>query len=410
MIKIVHIQKHLPSSGNAAFRLHEAMLRNNLDSSMLSLTSDIEDSSFIRHLNKKAQLISFLNSRIENTVTKDKIKEFGLFSYPILGSDISKLSQVTEADIIYLHWAIGGLLTLRGIEKLLKLGKPVVIFMHDMWSITGGCHYSFDCEKFKVHCKNCQNFPINKKIDLSFIEFNKKAKLNNKYENIYFIAPSIWLYNQARSSFLTVRKPIYYIPNILNKKLFQPIGKRECRKLLDVDPLATIIAFGAVSIDNPYKGWKYLQEALSILKHHTDNKNILILIFGGAYNKEVADKIHFPVKFLGRLRDDYSTALVYNASNVFVAPSLADNLPTTVMESLACGTPVIGFDIGGIPDMIQHKRNGYLAKYKDAEDLANGIIYCIENNILGNIETKFDEDQIIDSHLNLFKELNLSIN
>jgi glycosyltransferase involved in cell wall biosynthesis len=376
---------------------------------MLSLTSDIEDSPFIKYLNKKAQFISFLNSKIEGRVTKDKIKEFGLFSYPILGSDLSKLSQVIEADIIYLHWAIGGLLTLGGIEKLLKLGKPVVMFMHDMWSITGGCHYSFDCEKFKVHCHNCQNFPPNKKIDLSFIEFNKKAKLFNKYENIYFISPSTWLYNQAKSSLLTARKPIYYISNVLNKRLFQPINKRECRKLLDIDPLAITIAFGAASIDNPYKGWKYLQEALTIFKHHNGNKNILILIFGGVYNKKIADNIHFPIKFLGRLRDDYSTALAYNAANVFVAPSLADNLPTTVMESLACGTPVTGFDVGGIPNMIQHKQNGYLAKYKDSKDLADGIIYCIENNILGSIEATFNEDQIIDKHLALFKELNLGI-
>lgn len=374
---------------------------------MLSLTSDIEDSSFIKHLNKKAQLISFLNSKIENRVTKDKIKEFGLFSYPILGTDISKLNQVIKADIIYLHWAIGGLLTLGGIEKLLKLGKPVIMFMHDMWSITGGCHYSFDCEKFAVHCQNCQNFPSNKKIDLSFIEFNKKAKLYNKYQNIYFISPSTWLYNQARLSLLTARKPIYYIPNILNKRLFQPIDKRECRKLLDINPLAIVVAFGAVSIDNPYKGWKYLQEALTILKLY--NENILILIFGEVYNKEIVDNIQFPIKFLGRLRDDYSTALAYNAANVFVAPSLADNLPTTVMESLACGTPVTGFDIGGIPDMIQHKQNGYLAKYKDAQDLADGIIYCIKNDILGKTDPKFNEDQIIDKHLTLFKELNLGI-
>ena len=407
MIKIIHIQKHLPSSGNAAFRLHEAMRRNNLDSSMLSLTSDIEGSPFIKHLNKKAQLISFLNSKIENRVTKDKIKEFGLFSYPILGTDISKLNQVIKADIIYVHWAIGGLLTLNGIEELLKLGKPVIMFMHDMWSITGGCHYSFDCEKFAVHCQNCQNFPSNKKIDLSFIEFNKKAKVYNKYQNIYFISPSTWLYNQARSSLLTARKPIYYIPNILNKRLFQPIDKRECRKLLDINPLAIVVAFGAVSIDNPYKGWKYLQEALNILKLY--NENILILIFGEVYNKEIVDNIQFPIKFLGRLRDDYSTALAYNAANVFVAPSLADNLPTTVMESLACGTPVTGFDIGGIPDMIQHKENGYLAKYKDAQDLADGIIYCIKNDILGKTDPKFNEDQIIDRHLTLFKELNLGI-
>ncbi len=102
------------------------------------------------------------------------------------------------------------------------------------------------------------------------------------------------------------------------------------------------------------------------------------MIFGGGYNKEIADTVPFKTRFMGFLKDEYSTVLVYNAIDVFVTPSLADNFPTTVLECQACGTPVVGFEVGGIPEIIKHKENGYLAKYKDADDLANGIRFCLE--------------------------------
>jgi glycosyltransferase involved in cell wall biosynthesis len=402
MIKAIHLQRHLPASGNAAFRLHEAMRLSGIDSTMLSLSSDIEESKQIKHLGKKSSLISLLDARCGSFLTKSKKKEFGIFSYPLFGTDVSKLPQIQNADFVYLHWVIGGFLSLHGIENLCKIGKPIILFIHDMWPITGGCHYSFDCEKFKIECNNCQIFPKEKKIDLALKEFKKKLILYSKYNNLFFVSPSKWMYNQIKESTLTKEKPVFHIPNIINNKVFKQNNRLEARRILDLDSDSLIISFGAVSVDSPYKGWSYLQEALSILKCRNQQKNILVVIFGSGFNEQIERDIPFPIRFLGRLRDDFSTALLYNASNIFVAPSLADNLPTTIMESLACGTAVVGFNIGGIPDMVIHKKNGYLANYKDSSDLAAGIEYCIENNLKGYLSEDFKREILIEKHLKLF--------
>jgi len=402
MPRVVHLQTHLPSSGNAAYRLHEAFLQSGIESTMVSLSSDKERSEQISFLGAKARIVSIINEKVQDYITGKTVREFGAFSYPVLGTDISDNEQIKNADIIYLHWVIGGFLNLKNIEQLVKLNKPVIFFMHDMWTITGGCHHSFTCEKYKLECNNCQVFPQVSNNDLSSKQFNKKSKLYSKYKNLYFVSPSKWLYNCAQQSALTKSKPIFHIPNVIDKTLFKAVDKSVAKQLLNIDTSETVITFGAVSVTSPYKGWEYLKKALDILHQSNTTKKITALLFGSMYDKQLAESIPFPTRFIGRLRDDYSTALVYNASDVFVAPSIADNLPTTVMESLCCGTPVVGFDIGGIPDMIIHKKNGYLAKYKDATDLAEGINYCIENSMKGYLSGDFDTSEIIHKHLELF--------
>ena len=175
--------------------------------------------------------------------------------------------------------------------------------------------------------------------------------------------------------------------------------------ILNINIDNIVLAFGAVSIKSPYKGWMYFKKALQILKAESGMPNITVLIFGGDFNKQEADQIPFETKYMGFLRDEYSTALVYNAADVFIAPSLADNLPTTVMQSLSCATAVVAFDIGGISDMIVHKQNGYLSKYKDAEDIANGIRECLDKNIKGYFVPVFDKDRIINTHIDLINRI-----
>lgn len=406
MIKVVHIQKHLPTSGNAALRLHSAMLEAGIDSTMLSLSADVSGER-IRHLHNVYQIISFFDEKILRYLTRKAVKKFGLFSFPVLGSNISNKNQIRNADIIYLHWINGGFLNLHSIKKLVKLNKPVVFFMHDMWTITGGCHHSFQCEKYKEECNRCQIFSEQKENDLSRIEFVRKARLLASFNNFYFIAPSTWLYNCTKQSKLTVDKPVFYIPNIIDNKLFKPFGKALAKQILNINTDKTVISFGAISVNSPYKGLDYLKSALRLLEAKLEVDKCLILVFGSACDKQMSEDIPYEIKFLGKLRDDLSTVITYNASDVFIAPSLADNLPTTVMESLCCGTPVVGFNVGGIPDMISHKVNGYLAKYKDAEDLSTGIMYCLENNIHGKLLPVFEPDNVIKKHLDLFGSLNI---
>ncbi len=407
MVKLVHVQKHLPSSGNAAHRLHNAFLDAGYESSMLSLSSDISGDDKIYSLSKLYQALSFIDGKILKCLTRKAEKRYGLFSFPVLGIDISKSDQIRNADIIYIHWINGGFLNLKSLRKLARLGKPVVFFMHDMWTITGGCHHSFTCDKYKNGCDHCPIFPSRSLIDLSKIEFIKKYKLFSKYENLYFIAPSKWLYSCAQESLLTKGRTISYIPDLVNNKLYKPFSKSIAKRILEIEDDRVVISFGAISVDSPYKGWSYLRDALNILQNKLNNKKVLVLIFGSAKNSEIEKSIPFDTRFLGRLRDDLSSNIVYNAADVFIAPSLAETFGLVIAESLLCGTPVVAFDVGGIPDLIDHKKNGYLAKYKDSGDLAEGIIYCLENRIEGKLDTFFEPDRIIKMHSSLIKRIGL---
>lgn len=410
MVKVVQIQYSTESGARSALRLQNAFMQDGIDSSIISLQLGVTKLPGITYLGQKQKIISRIDVRVQTFLLKKMHKEFGLFSYPVLGSDISHFEEVQDADIIYIHWALNGFLNFKSLEKLAALNKPVVIVMHDMWNISGGCHYSFTCEKYKTGCSNCQMFIANKSDDLAFAGFKKKLNLYNKFSNLYFISPSKWLYNSAKEALLTKNKPVFYIPNVLDNKLFKPFDKSIAKNILNINSAQTVIAFGAVSVNSPYKGWPYLQKALELLQQEEMYKNILVLIFGSGYSREIADAIPFKTKFMGYLGDEYSTMIVYNAADVFIVPSLADNQPTTVQESLCCGTPVVGFNVGGIPDMIEHKKNGYLANYKDSEDIAGGVKYCLQNKLKGYMLPDFEPVNTIQKHKFLFDYIKQSTN
>lgn len=402
--KVVQLQIFTSSSGKAALRLHNAFLQTGIDSSIVSLRAEINDDDKTFQKGRTPKIISRLDSLLQKFITQGALHQFGLFSYPLLGNDISQMKVIKEADFIYIHWVLGGFLNFASIEKLANLGKPILFIMHDMWTITGGCHHSFSCEKYKSACYNCQIFPEDRDNDLSAREFNRKLQLYSKYDTLFYISPSKWLYECARESALTKNKKIFYIPNILDKSIYKTFDQQIAKQMFKIDPAKKVLAFGAISITSPYKGLSYLLKALQILFEEKGPEDYEILVFGSGYNKDIADHIPFETIFVGHLSDDYSMMLLYNAADVFIAPSLADNLPTTILESLSCGTPTVAFNVGGIPDLIQHKKNGYLAKYKDAKDLAEGVRFCIKNAIKGYRLPEFDSEVILQKHFQIFDQ------
>jgi glycosyltransferase involved in cell wall biosynthesis len=405
VLKVVQLQYATASGGSSAFRLQKAFLNAGISSSIISLLADSPRLENILYLGKRERFVARIACKIESLLTRKGDKDYGLFSVPVFGNDLSSNEAIKNADVIYIHWVQYGFLSLSNIEQIAKLKKPVIFIMHDMWTITGGCHYSFDCEGYVSGCKTCPVFSEGLSRNLAAKEFIKKLDVFSKYKNLFFVSPSVWLYNCAKESLITKNKPVYYIPNILDASVFKPIDKPIAKNILNIDNNEFVIAFGAVSIDSKRKGWAYLQNALEIIKKDTGTENISILIFGSNYKKEIANAIPFKTKFMGYLSDEYSTALAYNAADVFIVPSLADNQPTTVQESLSCGTPVVGFNVGGIPDMIRHKENGYLAEYKNAEDIANGIRYCIQNKIRGKMLPNFQTEVTIQKYLELFENM-----
>jgi glycosyltransferase involved in cell wall biosynthesis len=378
-------------------------MENNIESSILTMQFDVNHTDTIFETSRNSRIRSRFDQFLQSFITSKVNRQFGLYSFPIIGTNISRNELIRSADVIYLHWVQGGYLNFAGYRQLAKLGKPVIIFMHDMWSITGGCHHSFTCEKYMTQCSDCPMFKKKGIIDWVNLEFRRKRKLYSGYQNLYFVSPSKWLYDCAKKSFLTKDKPVYHIPNIVDSSLFKPVGKMFARKFLNIDENETVIAFGAFEISSAYKGWLELMKAINILHTGKSVKDLTVLVFGASFNKKIADTVPFKTHFMGFLKDEYSTVLVYNAIDVFVTPSLADNFPTTVLECQSCGTPVVGFEVGGIPEIIKHKENGYLAKYKDADDLANGIRFCLENKIKGYLLPQFSMSNLIQKHIELIE-------
>ncbi|RFZ94845.1 glycosyltransferase [Mucilaginibacter conchicola] len=406
MTKIVQLQHTSESAGGAAMRLNKAFLDHGIESSVLSLYPDLIKKRPIASVGFKERLYSKIDLKLQEYATRNFDKKMGLFTYPFIGSNVAKLQQLKDADVIYVHWVLHGFLSFNSIQQILELNKPVVFFLHDMWSITGGCHQAFTCEKYMSHCHNCPMFPGEKNHDLSWKGFEKKMKLYSAFQNIYFMSPSKWLLDCIKQSALTRNKPMYLVRNALDQTIFKPANKREAKAFLNIDPDETVISFGAVSVTDAYKGWAYLQKALEIIFADNSSRKITVVIFGSSHNEALSKAIPFKTKFMGYLRDEYTTSLVYNASDVFVAPSLADNLPYTIFEALSCSTPVVAFDVGGIPDLVLHKQNGYLAKYRDADDLVAGIKYCLDNQIKGFTTPEYGTQAVVEKHIEFWRGLN----
>ncbi|MCU4156648.1 glycosyltransferase family 4 protein [Carboxylicivirga sp. A043] len=295
------------------------------------------------------------------------------FSPANTGIDITEHPLVKEADIIHLHWINQGFLSIETLGKLLKCGKPIVWTQHDMWSFTGGCHYAGTCLEFLEFCSYCPFLRKSGKKDLSARIFAQKRKIYNE-SPLSIVTCSKWLRTLSQESKLLRRKEFYNIPNPIDTDFYQPRCKQETRKRLGLPEDKRLILFGAANVNDPRKGMRYFIEALSILAENFPVvKDKTELVVFGKMNAETAKLFPFKTNSFKFVSDPDVLVDLYSAADNYVLPSLQDNLPNTVMESLACGTPVVGFSIGGVPEMITHKESGYLAEVKNSLSLATGI-------------------------------------
>lgn len=332
------------------------------------------------------------------------------FSTAITGFNMSMRRSIRSADIIHLHWFNQGMLSLKGMKKLLKLGKPIVWTMHDMWAFTGGCHYSFECDNYTSECGYCPMLNNPAKYDLSNRVLKKKLSLYQKYP-IQFVTCSQWLGSMAQESSLLSGQSVTSIPNPIDSSQFKPEDKAESKKALEIPEDKITILFGAANINDKRKGFKYLENALRKLKFSNPLlvQKFMLIVFGNTDINHLRN-IPVPVKSLGFMKNP---ELAYNAADVFVLPSLEDNLPNTIMEALACGTPCVAFDVGGIPEMVDHKQNGYLAEYKSNDDLAKGIKWItqdadtelIRENARKKVLDSFGEDIVAKRYIELYKKI-----
>ncbi|MBQ9649503.1 MAG: glycosyltransferase family 4 protein [Prevotella sp.] len=292
------------------------------------------------------------------------------------GADITRLPEFREADVIHLHWINQGMLSLGTIQKILLSGKPVVWTMHDIWPATALCHVTLGCRHFTSICHHCRLLPNGgSDSDLSTSVWHKKQRMLDG-ESIYYVACSRWLEGEAKASALLKGQKITSIPNPIDTHVYKRGDRMEARRRLGLPLDRQYILFASQRVTNENKGIDYLVEACRQLD---DLPNVTVLILGG-HAEEVAPQLTLDAIPLGYINDERRIVDIYQASDVFVLPSLSENLPNTIMEAMACGLPCVGFRVGGIPEEIDHKRNGYVADYRSASDLALGIRWVLTSD------------------------------
>ncbi len=300
------------------------------------------------------------------------------FSLANFGCDMSRHPAVVQADVVHLHWINQGFLSLRSLWRLAQMGKPIVWTLHDMWAFTGGCHHSAGCEAYVRTCGHCPMLRWPGPRDLSNRIWRRKKRLFPP--QMHLIACSEWLGQRARRSSLLGGYPVEVIPNAIDTDLFAPASaeqRQAFRRRLGVSASAVLGLFSSVKIENPWKGFGNLAQALAHLRQQRPNLAIELAVMGKA-QPETLRQLPCRVHELGSLSDPKAIAEAYAAADLFVIPSVEENLPNTVMEALACGTPVAGFRTGGIPEMVEHEKNGFLAPVGDSQALAEGIAWVAE--------------------------------
>ncbi|MDR1115768.1 MAG: glycosyltransferase family 4 protein [Tannerella sp.] len=412
-ILILNTSENIGGAAVAANRLMLVLQKAGIDASMLVRDKGSENPNVISinssQINRIANTFRFIWEHFIIFLCS-RLNRENIFKISIAntGIDVSRHPSVRDADIIHLHWINQGFLSLNDIERLSGLGKPVVWTMHDMWPCTAICHHARECKKYQECCRSCFFLHSSNKNDLSSIIFLKKKKIIEKAD-ITFVTCSRWLSEKAKTSIILKNKQILTIPNPINISVFHPGNVFAEREKLNLPLGKKLILFGAVNITDKRKGIDYLIKAMKHIQRETD---VELVIFGQT-KQNMEPLFPFPVHYAGYIKNEQDMSSLYNAVDIYVTSSLEENLPNTIMESMACGTPCVGFNIGGIPDMIDHKQNGYVAEYKNPDDLAAGIQWLlresdyeeVSKNARKKVEGNYREDIVAGKYIALYENL-----
>lgn len=372
-------------AARAAVRIMRGVQKNGVESQMFVMykgtgSNDVIPLTHFVPKNYFYQICDWIAKKVKNKWQHYKWSPYKRTKQNAYMSDLRSTRlhgalQKLDYDIVHLHWINQRFI---GIDDLVKIHKPIVWTLHDSWPFTAICHVPYECKKYESHCGTCPMLGPNQERDLAYEVFEKKLAAYKDLD-LHIVTPSRWLGECAKKSALLRRFPVHVIPNCVDTEQYKPIDKQEARKALGLDPIKKYLLFGAMqATTDKNKGFKLLLDALK----NISVANIELIVYG---TNEKLDKYAIPLLYrsIGYVHNDAFLALLYNAADVTIVPSLSENLSNTIMESLSCGTPVVAFNIGGNGDMIDHKCNGYLAKEKDCEDLAKGIEWCLAHNTDG---------------------------
>lgn len=379
-VLIVNTSERVGGAAVAANRLMDALNNNGVKAKMLVMHKETDSITVVGLKSRLRQQLHFLWERwciyCHLHFHRERLFEIDIANS---GFDITKLPEFKEADIIHLSWINQGFLSLKSISRIIKSGKPVVWTMHDVWPATGICHYALNCTAYTDVCHNCRLLPGNGSAhDLSTRIFNRKRKLYNN-SGIHFVGCSKWIADQARKSALLAGMNVTNIPNPIDTHVYYQKDKQQSRLHATLSADKRIILFVSQRVTMTRKGIGYFIDALNkLVAQYPEMKDNTMVAVMGSHADEILPQLALPAIPLGYVGSERQIVDIYNAADVYVLPSLDDNLPNTIMEAMACGVPSVAFRVGGIPEMVEHERNGYLAKPRDAADLANGIHWVLD--------------------------------
>jgi len=406
----------------AAMRLHEGLLKAGVTSRLWckptrhaqpeSQRAGVSTLSFPGSTGVSS-ILRLLKYRYFKRQLRGRPTQFEVFSIPWGKRASNYTESPLQGDILHLHW-VNSWLDWPSFFGSLPPSLPIVWTLHDMNPITGGCHHHDGCEEFHTGCGNCPQLKFAGHSDVSRLVFEAK-QVAYQGKNLHIVTPSRWLQRHAEMSGLTAgAASIRTIYNSLNVQEFSPVARTEARQALGLPLDKTILSFGAASLDNRRKGLREFSAAVSQLKNVSE---ILCLGIGAGdtadYRNELPD-----FRITGYLTKPRDLALVYSASDVFVLPSLGENMPQMAVEAMACGTPVAAFDVGGVSEIVIPDKTGALAPCGDCQALAAGIQSLIDDphrrSTLGRqarqlVVREFDLETQTQKYLDLYHEISSGV-
>lgn len=405
-VLIISTSDILGGAAIAANRLMSALQNSGMNVKMLVRDKQSDNENVIKTGGSVQNRWNFYRERgdifLHNRLSRENLFDISIAN---TGVSVTQLPEFKEADIVHLHWINQGMLSVKEIGNILASGKKVVWTMHDMWAFTGICHHSGVCTNYEKSCGSCPYLVSDSRNDLSHKVFLQKQKAFSKGK-ITFVACSRWLKDLADKSPLRQGHTVVSVPNPIDTNVYRPKDKAQVRGKLNLPLDKKIVLFAAVKASDPRKGFDYLAESCRLMAQHP---NDILFLIAGNRGEEIEKRLSLPAYSIGFVSPNNMPDL-YNAADVFVTPSLQENLPNTIMEAMACGTPCVGFNIGGIPEMISHGRNGYVAEYKNAEDLAKGLLWTLYQadsetlsaNAREKVLTNYAEKEISKQYIDIY--------
>lgn len=365
----IHISDNIRSAGGiaVAYHLHLALKEAGVDSKILCGRKTTNSPDIIEIPRSKR-----LEAQIRKVTSRLGLNDI----HAVSSFGIKKNEVYLNADILHIQGIHSNFFSYLALPSLTR-AKPAVFTLHDLWALTGHCAISYDCERWKIGCGRCPypdaSPPIRR--DNTRLEWRLKDWVYSR-SNLTIVTLSTWQTEQAKQSMLN-RFQIHQIPNGIDTEAYQPLDPDQCRSVLGIPPRKKVLMFAAPNLTHFWKGGDLLLQALQGLPESLKSETILLLL--GERGEVISETVDLQTLNLGYVSNDRLKAMCFSAADLFVHPTRADSLPLVLIESMACGTPMVSFKVGGVPDLVRPGITGYLAEPENAKDFCDGIIQLLED-------------------------------